>query len=234
MRILEWLNNRLERILAVIADRFGPSEPIAPVARKSESAPAERRTRTDGRPSGCRIAADAAVPGEVAESGTVEEMAARRLWSDPKCAAAAAKKAETTLKEAFRGSRAWSVRRSGNRLYLAKTVPYVKNRGSGGDEIKSFRVIPCCALSGVPAAPLVAPPGYDDLCMRAAKAIEKALLKFDERPDCMRTFPLVGRGGGRIWVEMSPAVSYGGGAFDAKFVADHGARMCLDVSDVIS
>ena len=232
MRILEWLNNRLDRILAVIADRFNPTEPIAPVTRKaaSQAAPAADRTRTDGRPSGCGIAADAAVPGEVAADGTIGVNAARRQWSDPKFAAAAAKKAEVTLKEAFRGSRAWSVKRSGNRLYLAKTVPYVKNRGSGGDEIKSFRVIPCCALSGVPVASLVAPPGYDDLCLRAAKAIEKALLKFDDRPDCMRVFPILSRGEGRIWVEMSPAIPHGDGAF----AADHGARMCLDVTDVIS
>ena len=230
MRILEWLNNRLERILAVIADRFNPTEPIAPVARKAPDVDPDR-CRTDWRPIGSGIAADAAVPGEVAaDGGTIGVNAARRRWSDPKFVAAAAKKAEVTLKEAFRGSRAWTVKRTGNRLYLAKTVPYVKNRGSGGDEIKSFRVIPCCALSGVPAASLVAPPGYDDLCLRAAKAIEKALLKFGDRPDCMRVFPVLSRGSGRIWVETSPAIPHGDGAF----AADHGARMCLDITDVIS
>ena len=72
------------------------------------------------------------------------------------------------LEYAVRDSKEWSVRKTGERLYLNKKTPYKISNGKGHDLIKSFRIVPC-NRNGDALTKLVSPPGYDSKCKEAAK-----------------------------------------------------------------
>ena len=138
--------------------------------------------------------------------------------------------AEEILESAFRKSKAWSVRRSGMRLYLKRANAFTKTTGTGAvrktSSVKSFRIVPCRAATGESATSLVAPPGYDDLCRKAAKAIRDAVWKDAQSGGSPGSAirlswetPGADRDEGRVWVEIHiPAV---------------GERFRLDVTDVV-
>lgn len=216
--ILKFLIGALERM----GGRRQMDPILEPEIRNSESA------RADGRPADCWIGriSGAAVPGAIrggpdAPLTTTRMETMHEKWNRPEFVRAMVAAAFLTLKEAFGDSGSWSVRRTGSRIYLNKK----------GSKHPSIRIVPCCAVTGRTAAPLV-PPLQSKRCRRAAKEIRRRLLKHDGRAGTMRTFPRLSLDddpdADRLWVEASPIVESGSG-WD---VVDHEARLCLDVTDV--